>query len=1086
MQRSILVFVFLLCIVGVLIILLTGLSIVWRVICVVLLGMVLVASAFAIERFSREQHQINAELEAENARLQKQVNAYNHAQTRIAQEREQEEKKVAEETRKQEEQKKLTRSYKSKLQADVTLFSTEGIVKTYQRGLLNDLELNKVKILEMPRQLDLSNVYVRLRLYQQRSNATGLPVELIGAEATQDPLQLLRASKNWLERRVNNAIEPESALHTYRKCVIVGDPGAGKTTLLKYLTLRAASEQSSSLPSGILPIHVGLNAYVNSHYSNLFDFIISQWEKYEISDLQARPLIEQYLREGKVLLLLDALDETLKGKTLAVAENSYMTVHRAITTFVNNYPSIYVAVTSRAAGYRARLPLSGFTELEVLEFRPQDTAAFIDNWFRDVSQKSQAEELKRELSAKPRIEALASNPLLLALIAILYQKKGCLPDRRAHLYERCVDLLIEQWDEDVSHKPERRRVRSVDSKNIKSYLARIAHRFHHDGKRFFEEGEVLTIIESEIGVLRGNIRGIKEEAYNVLSEITVETGLLKKLSEAEDLYSFLHLTIQEYLVALALKDDTDAGILGDLLTHREEPWWEEVILLYAGLVTDASKLLQALLAEEETKEGQLFYSELILAGRCLAARPSVKIISLRDEVIARLFTALQTTPYSLTRQRIVEVLIEIGDESTSENTLVSEVLLRLLLDHTTMHSVKMSIAQAYQAYASDESVRQFPALISNVYISVEVRMLLAKVLGLSNKRFVVPDLLPILVNRHLEEDVKVSVATTLGELGDPSSAEKLVVLLSNKQVGPAVRCEIATTLGILGEKRVIPELLSLYDSKIPFSLQWHIALALCALGDTSKLSDLLLLIANEKYGKEARYTIVDTIAVLRLLAVLRELLNLLPNNEVHWEVRARIALSIGVIGDETDISFLLDVLFNEKINPYVRTGTATALAHLGNKKQSDMLKSKLAQTSQEPIVHRSIVTTLVQFGTKEPALLVELLQWIEQRDININERIAMLEALRTQEDTPTTPLIGPLLALVSNVKLEPDIHRYGIQVLAELTRNESDLQRVWDTLHPLLTNHQLTDTIHHALWSIHLRQVARMKASTNRTPLVSS
>src|SRR6266568_1626296 len=46
--------------------------------------------------------------------------------------------------------------------------------------------------------------------------------------------------------------DPEKAIHTFHRCVIMGDSGAGKTTLLRHLAIMAAQRSIAGTPS-LLP-----------------------------------------------------------------------------------------------------------------------------------------------------------------------------------------------------------------------------------------------------------------------------------------------------------------------------------------------------------------------------------------------------------------------------------------------------------------------------------------------------------------------------------------------------------------------------------------------------------------------------------------------------------------------------------------------------------------------------------------------------------------------------------------------------------------------------------------------------------------
>ena len=80
--------------------------------------------------------------------------------------------------------------------------------------------------------------------------------------------------------------------------------------------------------------------------------------------------------------------------------------------------------------------------------------------------------------------------------------------------------------------------------------------------------------------------GCHSFSNRLLEEIAFENGLIKE--QAHGWHGFLHLTLQEYFTA---QYASDFNQLDELLIHRHDPWWEEVLLLYIGLVPDASPLL---------------------------------------------------------------------------------------------------------------------------------------------------------------------------------------------------------------------------------------------------------------------------------------------------------------------------------------------------------------------------------------------------------------------------------------------------------------------------------------------------------------
>ena len=272
-----------------------------------------------------------------------------------------------------------------------------------------------------------------------------------------------------------------------------------------------------------LPIHIELNAFASSGYHDPRDFVLARWDdRYGFPKVEARAYIEENLKNSNALLLLDALDETVIGDLVNEAEASYMRVADLITQLATRYHQCPIVVTARKAGYQQRTRLSGFTELEVLDFRQEDIEQFVRNWF-DCSptshQYANAADLNAKLSRNSRLLTLASNPLLLSLIVIVYEDQLDLPDRRTELYKRCLDTLLTKWD--ASREIRRRREFKPEQKL--QLLEEIAWHFHKQGRRYLPEGDLLSLIEGFLPAI--NLPS--SQNIQVLEEIAAEMACLK-------------------------------------------------------------------------------------------------------------------------------------------------------------------------------------------------------------------------------------------------------------------------------------------------------------------------------------------------------------------------------------------------------------------------------------------------------------------------------------------------------------------------------------------------------------------------------
>jgi hypothetical protein len=94
-------------------------------------------------------------------------------------------------------------------------------------------------------------------------------------------------------------------------------------------------------------------------------------------------------------------------------------------------------LTCRRAGWQG---LTGVSHARSAGFRWEQIQEFVNNWFK--SDPSKAKGLQQELAKNLRMQTLAANPLILSLIAIVYQRELELPERRLSYTSRCLEVLL--------------------------------------------------------------------------------------------------------------------------------------------------------------------------------------------------------------------------------------------------------------------------------------------------------------------------------------------------------------------------------------------------------------------------------------------------------------------------------------------------------------------------------------------------------------------------------------------------------------------------------------------------------------------
>lgn len=220
--------------------------------------------------------------------------------------------------------------------------------------------------------------------------------------------------------------------------VLVGDPGGGKST-----TTHAIAYKLAETPEAVLPFLVVLREYAqHSDTMSILEYI----EKQLRTLYQAEPpigIIGTFLDSGEALVIFDGLDELIdSSRRIAIAER--------IEMFSTRYPMSKIYVTSRKVGYKeAQLDPSVFRVLELEGYTQEDIEAYVSKWFSIQGSAGGVDTtaLQRSfINESAAIPDLRSNPLLLALLCIIYRGQGYLPKNRIGIYEECSKLLFETWD----------------------------------------------------------------------------------------------------------------------------------------------------------------------------------------------------------------------------------------------------------------------------------------------------------------------------------------------------------------------------------------------------------------------------------------------------------------------------------------------------------------------------------------------------------------------------------------------------------------------------------------------------------------
>lgn len=388
--------------------------------------------------------------------------------------------------------------------------------------------------------------------------------------------------------RYEERLPAQQLLNRKNKFFILGKPGAGKTTFLKHLAVREAQRGKWGHCIGKIPIFVPLKQFVESG-TTLFDFIVNQFAVCHFPN--ATPFVEPLLKAGRALVLFDGLDEVAKNVGPRTDRRGLVT--KLIEQFSRQYDGCHIVITCRIAATEYMFD-PDFTYLELADFAPDQVEAFVRNWFSDPAAPDRSAGLARRMldelvrQEHRGIRDLARNPLLLTLLCLNYAETLSFPARRVEVYEEALDALLKKWD--ASRQIQRSSLyRNLSLGRKKQMFSRIA----YDG---FVQNEILfgqADLEARLKVYLAHVPEVPDaidmDAEAVLAEIIEQHGIFAEQSRG--LFSFAHLTFQEYYVAKHLSESPTPDALDSLMARMIDNKWREVFLLTASQLSDATSFL---------------------------------------------------------------------------------------------------------------------------------------------------------------------------------------------------------------------------------------------------------------------------------------------------------------------------------------------------------------------------------------------------------------------------------------------------------------------------------------------------------------
>jgi hypothetical protein len=360
--------------------------------------------------------------------------------------------------------------------------------------------------------------------------------------------------------------------------MVLGSPGAGKSTFLRRMGLEVLKGKKGQFKHACIPVLIELKTFnqgeIEIEHKIAEEFRICGFPTHQEFTAKA-------LEQGKLLILLDGLDEVPTERMNQVIQH--------IQNVVDLHKKNRFIASCRVAAYRHNF--RRFTDVAMAEFDDAQIENFISNWFGREPEIGQECWQKLNHEDNKAAKELTQTPLLLTLVCLLYQRSRKFPTNRATLYERALRVLLEEWaaekgvfKDDV--------YKGLDTKRKEMMLSEIAHDAFQADHLFLPRREIADQIEELLAEMLPDETLIHGEA--VLRSIEVQHGVL--VERAEGVYSFSHLTLQEYLTAQYIDDHRQIDKL--VTEHLSDERWQEVFLLVSGLMRGGADELLLLMEKE--------------------------------------------------------------------------------------------------------------------------------------------------------------------------------------------------------------------------------------------------------------------------------------------------------------------------------------------------------------------------------------------------------------------------------------------------------------------------------------------------------
>lgn len=329
---------------------------------------------------------------------------------------------------------------------------------------------------------------------------------------------------------------------------VIGDPGSGKSSLVKRLFRDACQHAIRSPTKSRLPMLLeikNLEPPVGIEDDELdtwlYEYLRCEAERsavYKMADC-----FDNYAQTTGLLILLDGLDE--------VSSRLYPEVQTALTGLSKRLSQLsnknLILITMRTqfhqqvkTAFREDFPHATFLK----PLTPTDIYEFLTRWHFTKSAEKNISRIFKELTDRPTLREMCSNPLILSMYVAEDQAAGSVvaPESRTEFYSKVTEELI------VKRRLFQRAQSTLAPTKLREQRERILGKLAFDHLLTPDQPANSLKWAEALKITKEVLNCDDQEAPYKFRELAKETGIVTEEKPEESL-RFIHLTFCEFLAA---------------------------------------------------------------------------------------------------------------------------------------------------------------------------------------------------------------------------------------------------------------------------------------------------------------------------------------------------------------------------------------------------------------------------------------------------------------------------------------------------------------------------------------------------------